>query len=290
MVMVYQNLTQEELDAEYNNLKKVTDSAEHIQWYTQTSEDYRQTVICELDVAYGVSEMERLDIFFPNGKLKGKNRPVHLFFHGGYWRALDKIDFSYVAKGFENSDAICIVVNYDLVPNVNMDELVDQCRQSLLWTWHHIEEYGGDKNNISLSGHSAGGHLVAMMMATDWPKLDHHCPVDLIKAGVSISGLFDLEPIRLCFLNDTLGLDEKMAANNSPLCLTNRSCGELINYYGDLEGVEYRSQSDRLAEKWSRMISVGLEGHNHFTLMHDMYKPDSLLSMKLQQQLGITKP
>ncbi len=286
--MVYQSFTQSQLDAEYNNLAKVSDSAEHLKWYSQTSEKYRQTATFDLDIAYGETVAEKLDIFYPNGERKGDKRPVHIFFHGGYWRALDKSDFSYVANAFENSDAICIVVNYALIPNVDMNELVEQCRQSLLWVWHNIEGFGGDKNNITLSGHSAGGHLVAMMMATDWPLLNVDCPVDLVKAGISVSGLFDLEPIRLCFLNDTLRLNEQMVSNNSPLFLGTLSSSELISYYGNLEGIEYRRQSDDLAKKWSNVTSIPLEGHNHFTFMHEMYTPDSELSRKLQQQLGIT--
>ena len=286
-VLVYRDLTQKQLDREYNNLEKVSNSAEHLQWYSETSSNYRQTAVCEMNVEFGVSDTETLDIFFPNGNREARNRPVHVFFHGGYWRALDKSDFSYIAKGFENTHAICIVVNYALIPTINMDELIEQCRNSMRWIWHNIGNFGGNKNNITISGHSAGGHIVAMMMAADWPALDFDCPTDLIKAGVSISGLFDLEPIRLCFLNDSLALDEQIVANNSPLHFENRSNGELISYYGDREGIEYRRQSDQLAEKWSRTISVSLKEHDHFTFMHEMYDPKSDLSLMLQRQLGI---
>ena len=282
---VYQNLTQTQLDAEYDNRAKVLNSADHLQWYADVSKEYRQTALCELDVAYGNSKMENLDIFFPDGDNEKKQRPVHVFFHGGYWRALSKNEFSYVARGLMKSNAICVVMNYDLIPNINMDQLVQQCRQSLYWVWQNIEQYGGDRNHITLSGHSAGGHLVAMMMSTDWTRLDDSCPINLVKSGVSISGLFDLEPIRLCFLNKSLSLNETSAKNNSPLFYKNESEGELICYYGSLEGKEYRSQSDRLAEQWQNTTSAVLNGHDHFSCMRELYDPNSFLAESIQRQL-----
>lgn len=287
-VHVYKNLTQSALDAEYNNQDKVPDAKEHIAWYTETSRQVRQAMGSERDIRYGPSEFETLDLFFPNGESGGPAaRPVHVFFHGGYWRALHKDDFSYVANAFSGTNAICVVVNYALVPNVSLDELVDQCRRSMVWLWQNIATYGGNPHRVTVSGHSAGGQLVGMMLATDWPRLHHLCPSDLVKGGVSLSGLFDLEPIRLSFLNQTLDLDAARARDNSPLHLPNRNRGELLCYFGSLEGTEYRWQSESLAEQWPRTAAIALPRHNHFTIVRELNDPGSQISRKIRRQMGM---
>ncbi len=168
-----------------------------------------------------------------------------------------------------------------------MAELVEQCRNALVWVWNEINRYGGDKDNITISGHSAGGHLVGMMMATDWPRCQHSCPTNLIKGGVSLSGLFDLEPIRLCFLNDTLGLSSQSALENGPIHFNNRSHGEMICFFGNLEGAEYRRQSESIAGKWTRTRAMSLAEHDHFTIVRELDQPDSQISKVIRGQLGL---
>lgn len=285
---VYNGLSQAQLDAEYNNSEKVSDAAAHLEWYTAISDHTRRTMGCELDIQYGPSSDESLDLFFPNGESGGPAaRPVHVFIHGGYWRALHKDNFSYVANALSGSNGICAVINYALVPDISFEELVEQCRSSMIWLWKNIADYGGNPNRISISGHSAGGHLVGMMMATDWPRQHHLCPSDLIKGGVSLSGLMDLEPIRLSFLNETLGLNEEVARRNSPVHLSNRGRGELTCYYGKLEGLEYRKQSEDLAEKWARTDAKGLANHDHFTIARELNSPDSEISRRIRRQMGM---
>jgi len=285
---VYKSLNQTQLDNEYNNLEKVADSAVHLQWFHDHSKEVRGTTVRECDLSFGSHPDEVLDIFFPNGTKTGNGkRPVHVFFHGGYWRALHKDDFSYVANVFKNSDALCVVVNYSLVPDVTLTQLVDQCRKSLVWIWNNIGQYGGDKNNISISGHSAGGQLVGMMMATDWPLYELNCPTNLVKAGVSVSGIFDLQPIQASFLNQTLQLDQSAVMENSPIQFNNRSHAELICYYGNLEGAEYRNQSESISSKWTRTYTEALYDHNHFTIVRELDQPDSQISINIRRQLGI---
>ncbi|MEJ2177121.1 MAG: alpha/beta hydrolase [Gammaproteobacteria bacterium] len=242
----------------------------------------------EREIKYGPSKSETLDLFFPNGESGGPAaRPIHVFFHGGYWRALHKNDFSYVANAFSGSNAICAVVNYGLVPEVTLDELVEQCRRAMIWIWRNIADFGGSPHRITASGHSAGGHLVGMMMATDWTKYYHLCPADLVKGGVAISGLFDLEPIRLCFLNQTLKLDADSARRNSPMYLPNRNLSELVCYFGALEGSEYRWQSETLASKWKRTEAIVLPGHDHFTIARELNDPGSEISKRVRRLMGM---
>jgi arylformamidase len=114
-----------------------------------------------------------------------------------------------------------VVINYALIPTVDMDELVRQCRASIAWVWRHADSFNGDPGRLFVSGHSAGGHLVAMLMATDWPAFG--APADVLKGGCGISGLYDLEPIRLCYRNDVLALTPEAARRNSPIPRAARS-------------------------------------------------------------------
>ncbi len=284
---VFRQFDRDGLDAEYNNRDKVADFAEYLAGYTRRSWETRQELAGAADVPYGPSAAETLDIFRTgNAGPDGVPAPVHVFFHGGYWQALSKNEFSYVVNALAGMDALTVIVNYALIPEVDMDELVAQCRRALVWVWNHAPEHGGDPSRIVISGHSAGGHLVGMMAATDWPALDPGCPRDLVKQGLSISGLMDLEPIRLCYLNEVLGLDGDAARRNSPALLENRSGTELLCVHGGLEGEEYRRQSDSLAARWEHTASHSLEGHDHFSIAMLLDQPESVLSSLLREMMG----
>ncbi len=283
---VFRHLSQSDLDAEYNNQAKVADFGDYLTRYIRRSEATRAELTGYPGLSYGPSAAEALDIFRTG--VDG-NRiphvPVHVFFHGGYWQALSKDDFSFVANATRGMDALCVVVNYALLPEVEMDELVSQCRRSLIWLWHHAMAYGGDPSRIVISGHSAGGHLVAMMAATDWPALESGCPADLVKGGLSVSGLMDLEPIRLCYLNEGLKLDAPTSSRNSPLQLKKPSNTPLVCVYGDQEGQEYRRQSEALAARWENTHAQSLKGHDHFSLVMLLDDPKSALSGMLRSMM-----
>jgi hydroxypyruvate isomerase len=281
--VIYRHFHRAALDAEYDNRNKVSSYEDWLERYIQRSAETRDSLPGKADIAYGPSEAETLDILYSGKQGRhGDGLPVHVFFHGGYWRALSKDEFSFVANATRGEDVLCVVVNYALIPDINMDELVAQCRRALIWLWHHVADHGGDPERITVSGHSAGGHLVGMMAATDWPALDAGCPPDLVKHGLSISGLMDLEPIRLCYLNDALGLDRDMARRNSPASLDNTSGSELQCVFGDAEGEEYHRQSATLAARWPHTIRETLPGHDHFSIVMELDNPDSELSRRLR--------
>ncbi len=205
--------------------------------------------------------------------------------------ALHKNNFSYVAYGLHDTSAVTVVVNYALVPDVSFDELVRQCRAALAWIWRNADRFGGNREQIFVSGHSAGGHLVAMMMATDWPAFDPELPVQPICGGCGISGLYDLEPIRLCFLNEDLRLSEEDAARNSPMKQRRTCLSPLLLPVGATEGPEYLRQSNDLAEAWFHSgktpdVLVML-GHNHFSIATQLDDPESELSRAIQYQMGL---
>src|SRR6185295_14458485 len=227
---VFREYDQQALDAEYNNREKVKDSADWLSRYAIASAETRAALECRLDLVYGPHPGERLDVF----PARGPSAPVHVFVHGGYWQRLDKSDSSFVARGLQPSGMAVVVINYALIPTVDMDELVRQCRASIVWVHRHAASFGGDPNRIFVSGHSAGGHLAAMLMSTDWSAFAG-LPADVVKAGCGISGLYDLEPIRLSYLNETLGLTMETARRNSPVHLVPASAGPLLLPVGALE-------------------------------------------------------
>lgn len=280
---VYLHYTRDALDREYDNRAKVADSARHIAWFTSASRQTRRQLDGVLDVSYGPGEAETLDIF-PCGS---SSAPVSVFFHGGYWRALHKDDFSFVAGAFVPAGAVSVVVNYALIPSVDMNGLVAQCRRAMRWVYHNIARYGGDPARIHACGHSAGGHLVAMMMATDWPTFGGGAPESLVAGGLGISGLYDLTPIRLCFLNDDLGLDHATVGANSPVLLDKRNRGPLDLVYGGAEGDEYARQSRALAAIWPETRALALDGRNHFTIICELGREDSELSRLAHRLMGL---
>jgi arylformamidase len=186
-------------------------------------------------------------------------------------------------------EAATVVINYALVPTVDFDELVRQVRASVAWVHANARSFGGDPARITVSGHSAGGHLVAMLLATDWPQLG--APADVVKAGCAISGLYDLEPIRLCYLNDVLALSPDSARRNSPVHLKPTSRAPLLLVVGAQEGPEYHRQTDDLAAAW-RGHGVPIEvldaaGHDHFSIICELERPDTPLARAIRKQLGL---
>jgi arylformamidase len=276
------------LDREYNNRAKVADFADYLARYTRESEATRQALPGRLDVAYGPKPSETLDVFPALGRGPA---PVHVFVHGGYWMALDKRDFSFVARGLQPAGAAVVVINYALIPTVDMDELVRQCRASIAWIHANAASFGGDRERIFVSGHSAGGHLVAMLLAADWPAFG--LPPDPIKGGCAISGLHDLDPIRLCYLNDTLKLTPEEARRNSPIYLAPRTRSPLLIPVGGDEGPEYHRQTETLAAVWRKQgvpcEVLDMAGINHFSIITQLEDPKSELSRAIQRQMGLAR-
>ena len=284
---VFLHYDQAALDREYNNRDKVPDYADHLDRWQALSMQARRELEAQLDLGYGPSAAETLDVF----TVAGRNAPVQVFFHGGYWKMLHKDDFSYVAYGLQPAGAITVVVNYALIPEVDMDELVRQCRAALAWVYRHAESFGGDRARIYISGHSAGGHLTAMLMATEWSMFELGLPADLVKGGCGISGLYDLEPIRLCYLNDDLELTPEAAERNSPVRLARHAKGPLLLPVGGLEGPEYLRQSETLAEHWRDQGAAPevmvMAGQDHFSIAAQLETTDSELSRAIQRQMGL---
>jgi len=287
MTEVYKGYTAQQLDDQYNARAAVPDCEKIFETWRARSADYRQRSFCQLDVSYGFSENETLDLFMPGRT----NAPVMVFIHGGYWRSMDKSDFSYLAEGLVNKGCLVAVVNYGLCPAVTIDEIVEQMRSACQWLWRTCSEYGGDPRRIHVSGHSAGGHLTAMLMATDWSSLALDLPLDLIKSGTAVSGLFELKPMLYLPLNDDLKLDEESAHRNSPVFLEPETDAPLSIVAGGEESEEFRRQSLDFTKKWRgrgvRIEYIELAGLNHFTILDRMEDPSAPFTKILLHHMGL---
>ncbi|MDA1099578.1 MAG: alpha/beta hydrolase [Proteobacteria bacterium] len=290
---VFGDYDQTGLDAEYDNRAKVSGSSDSIQKFADDSRELRQRLTGQLNIPFGPGADEVLDLF-PSPNSAAGPAPIQVFIHGGYWKLLSKDDFSYVVRAFAPKGCATAVINYGLIPDIDMDELVRQCRAALAWIYRNAAGIGADPERIFISGHSAGGHLVAMMMATDWPAFDDHLPklpLDLVKGGCGISGLYDLEPIRLCFLNDDLKLGTAETDRNSPVRLAPAGLSPLLLTVGGDEGPEYLRQSETLAAAWRQYgveVAVAvLPGQNHFTIVDQLNDPEADLSRLILHQMGL---
>jgi arylformamidase len=260
---------------EYNNRALVPDHAQYFARWAEQSARARSTMTCYLDREYGPAPGEKLDIF-PARKGDGS---VLMFIHGGYWRALDKADFSYLAPTWVDAGVSLVVVNYDLCPRVTIEEIVCQMLRASAWLYRHAEEYGMDEERLFVCGHSAGAHLTAMMMAALWPVFDQGLPRDLFKGGLAISGIYDLRPLReVDFLAD-LRLDEPSALRVSPAFLPPATRAPVFTCVGGLESSEFKRQNALLAQRWRSAVAadVPMPGRHHFSVVDELANPASAL-------------
>lgn len=281
--LVYRNYDQAGLDAQYNNRARFPDFVEHFERWKAWSEATRRTLPCHLDIPFGPSAIETVDIF----PADAKGAPLYVFIHGGYWYSLDKSDYSYVAEGLKPHGIATVVNNFGLAPAHDMDEIVRQNRAALAWLWRHAGDYGGDPDRIYVCGHSAGGHLAAMLLATDWPAFGQGLPRDLVKGACAIGGIFDLEPIRLSFLNEKLRLTPQQVERHSPLRLTYPTRAPLLLVLAIDESDEFHRQSAEMKAFWEGLgypVELAIPpGLDHFNVVNQLSDPGCEL---VRLQLG----
>lgn len=261
------------LDRMYNNRALVPEHANHFARWAEASEDAREAHQCETDIPYGDGPMETLDAFpSPHG-----NAPVVVFIHGGYWRSLDKSDHSFIAPAFKNLGGCVFVPNYALCPAVTIPEITMQMVRALAWVWRNARRYGGDPSRIYVVGHSAGGHLAAMLLDCVWPALARDLPADLLKGALSISGLYDLEPVmHTPFLKDTLRLTPEQVAQASPALLPAPRQGVLYAVAGADESPEFVRHNKLIQQAWGKIavpVCELIPGRNHFSVLEDLTAP-----------------
>lgn len=283
---VFLDHSQERLDELLDNRRSVPDFLVYTDRFTARSAEVRRTTPAHLDVRYGEHPRERLDVFLP----ADADGPVsaNLFFHGGYWRSSEKERYSFLAETFVPAGAACVVVEYALIPSVDMDELIRQCRAALAHVHHHADSLGIDGDRLYVSGHSAGGQIVGLLMAAGWHG-DFGLPVDVVKGGCGVSGLYDMEPIRLSYLNSTLSLDEAAARRTSAYLHEPATSAPLIVAVGGREGAEFLRQNDLMAASWGDRLAVTtlvLDGDNHYSAVESLGDPTSPLGRAVLAQMG----
>lgn len=286
--IVYGEFTQEELDWQYNNRERVPNSVEIMENFAARGRDYVASAEPVFDLSFGDSDAEVLDIY-PAHNADGP-APVLIFFHGGYWFSRHKDDFQFVPAGFAPAGAMVVIVNYALIPDVDLAELVRQCRAATAWTHKNAAKYGGDPERLFIAGHSAGGHVTAMMFATDWDQWG--MPKSAIKGGFAISGLYDLEPIRLNYMNPTLGFTEETVRELSPINLKAEVTAPIVFAAGGAETPEFLRHNTLMSPLWGErgiqceeIIEPGL---NHFTVLEDFTTEGRTFNTRMRALMGLS--
>jgi len=270
--------TPEFVEREYNNRAAVADHPLWLRRWAELSLDAREEYRPVLDLRYGQAPKETLDLFVPEGNAQG----TLVFIHGGYWRALDKIDHSFVAPAFVEQGIAVAVVNYDLCPDVSIAEITDECRRALLWLGAKGARHGAQPRNMVVAGHSAGGHLAAMMFATDWRA--QGAERDPFIGGVTLSGVHDLTPLVHFSFNVDFRLDDALAARLSPIDHRSHTRAPLLAAAGAEETSEFLRQAQLIWDAWPQNRPSGSRGpllvpnKHHFSVVVDYADPKSELT------------
>jgi len=279
-------------DAQYNLRAGRPDYEETVipNWI-KDSKKARENLNCTLDVRYADGDNQKLDVFLCGDK----KAPTLIWIHGGYWQRGDKSIYSFLASPFVEAGVNVIIVGYDLCPNVSMTRISEELREAVSFIWNNGKILGINRDKICVMGHSAGGHLTQMMMATDWPARDSAFPLDIIKAGIPVSPLSYLEPVRLTLaLNANLQMDAKEANLESPMTnhppLTNSP--QLV-VVGGAETDEFHRQSEMYVNSFrtqQRMIDMYVVPDvDHFDELNVLADQESTFFKKVCAMIGVER-
>ena len=275
--MLYRGLGREDLDAAYDNANAVGIERRnaYISDWGKRSETISDAWSPRRNISYGSRPRQRLDVF----SCGRADAPTLVYIHGGYWQMGDKETYGFIGDGLLASGFNFVLVEYTLAPEVRVDDIVSEIYAAIDWVIEKIKEYGGDPRRVFICGHSAGGHLTAMGMA------DRR-----VAGGIAISGLFDLEPIRLNYLNQKLGLDEAEMLRNSPMSHIPAESSPLIVTVGLGELPELIRQSEDYYDAWQSRGHDGqylpIPGHDHFSVLEELARPDGLILAALKNLVG----
>ena len=271
--MLYRGMDRAALDAAYNNTAAVgiPKRDQYVGGWSARSDAVRRTRGGKIDLRYGSGPRQRLDIF-PCGRT---GAPTLAYIHGGYWQMNDKEPYAFFGEALLPAGFNLAVIEYTLAPEARLDQIVAEIRSAVAWVIEHAAEHGGDARRVFVAGHSAGGHLTAAAMSD--PRL---------AGGIAISGIYDLEPIRLNYLNDKLRLDKDEAVRCSPILHLPSRAAPLVVSVGLGELPELIRQS---AEYWAAWQGKGLKGqylplpeHDHFSILEELARPTGRLFAALQ--------
>ena len=256
-------------ESDYNPRVAVPEYASHFERWTRLSDEARRRMDGYLDVAYGSHPMERMDVF----RARGASRGMLMFIHGGYWRALDKSQHSFVALPFVDNGVSVAMINYALCPAVKLEQIVRQVLQASAWLYRNAGNFGAPAGRLYVAGHSAGGHLTAMMLAALWPRFAADLPSKLFRAGLSISGLYDLDAVRKTpSVNADVRLDAPSVRRLSPALMPPATDAPLYLAVGGKEQRGFHAQHALIKARWAEAIAadVPCPEENHFTILEQL--------------------
>lgn len=283
---VYLDYDAATLFAEYNNRGKVSDYEDYAADWDKRSEAIRANLSnAFIGLTYGDGPRETFDLFLP----ENDNPPLFAFIHGGYWQWNNKDSYAFLAEPFVEAGIAFANIEYSLCPNVDLTQLVDQVRRAFVHLWHNGKGLGFDPDRIVVGGHSAGGHLTGVVLTTDWAAYGDDLPAKIVSAGMPISGVFDLEPIRHTPIGDPLGLDAASATMLSPMFNQPLAGVDTVVTLGAHEGREFHRQAEEFAAHCRRQgveISItSVPGCNHFSVIETLATSEGVLFKTAQNLL-----
>lgn len=237
----------------------VRDFERYMADYTSRSAATRVTLRAQLNIAYGDAPTERLDLFFP--ETQASPAPVHIFIHGGYWRAQDKDLYSFIADTVTAAGGIAAIIDYSLMPSVRMATIIDQVRRATQWLAANAQNFGGDASRLTMSGHSAGAHLCCFLLSPQSAP---------IQAALLLSGVYDLKPLQSSFLQAEIGLTDTEVARYSPLRMALSSTTRATILVGETETAPFHEQAAALAQRLNSGPVTTLPGANHMSVVLDL--------------------
>jgi arylformamidase len=286
-MLIYKHYDQESLDTQYNNRLHVPNYADYLNRWQLLSRHTEEKLPVIKDLPYGSLQREKLDVY---PALQPRSKTL-IFIHGGYWQMLDKSMFHFIANGFHSYGVTTVLLTYPLAPQASMHQILLSCRKAISWLYKNVSAYNGDPHQMYVAGHSAGGHLAAMLIATDWKLFQPALSSHVLKGVCTISGLFNLVPIHLSYLNRVLKMDMETAKCNSPLMLEPANLCPLILAVGEAETAEFNDQSNAFytycKKKGIDIQLLQLPQQNHYSIAESIVEPQSSIHQALLQLMKI---
>lgn len=283
---VWLGMSQKELDDAYSQFIYAPNIAQVIDRWESNSELVRGRLGDPLKFAYGEKPVESLDVFPANKR----DAPIHIFIHGGAWQQGTAEGYAFPAELFVNAGVHYVVPDFSWIQDVgdSLYPIVDQLRRAIGWVYRNADQFGGDPNQLYLSGHSSGGHLAGVLLTTDWEK-KAGLPDDIIKAGLCCSGMFDLEPVRLSSRGDYISFTDEMEHDLSPIRHLDQLRAPIIVAYGSYETPEFKRQSrdfvNAAKEAGKTVELIVAENYNHFEVIETLANPNGILGRAVLGQL-----
>ena len=276
-----------EFDLQYNPRATITNFQEYFDRDEARSLEALPRLDGYVDVPYGPHEAQKMDIF----RARGLSKAVLMFIHGGYWRALDKRFYNFLAPAFADAGVTFANINYALCPTVTIEEIVRQVLQAGAWLYRNASNFGGSPQHLYVAGNSAGGHLTAMMLAALWPVFAADLPRKVFQGGLSISGVHDLRPlVGAAFLKPQVNFDLAVARRCSPVLMPPATDAKLWTCVGGAEPQAFQDLNAAIAKAWPKVFAgdIKMPGENHLSVVEKLGDPSSPLFKGALRMMGVS--